>query len=73
MADPILFAGTVEWSGENPGISLKESPDGPFIALASFFRVVLSPYGRGHALVLLQSPQLADPPLEGDKLLPARQ
>jgi hypothetical protein len=64
MADPILFAGTVEWSGENPGISLKESPDGPFTVLASFFRVVLSPYGRGHALVLLQSPQLADPPLE---------
>ena len=24
MADPIVFPGTVEWSGENPGISLKE-------------------------------------------------
>jgi hypothetical protein len=57
MADTINFAGTVEWSGENPGISLKESPDGPFVALASFFRVVLSPYGRGHALVLMQAPQ----------------
>ncbi len=56
MADPIVFAGSVEWSGENPGISLKEKPDGPFVALASFFRVVLSPHGRGHALVLLQSP-----------------
>src|SRR2546429_8269974 len=52
MADPIVFAGNVEWSGENPGISLKETPDGPFVALASFFRVVLSPHGRGHALVL---------------------
>ena len=62
MADPILFPGTVEWSGENPGISLKERPDGPFTALASFFRVVLSPHGRGHALVLLQSPQEANPP-----------
>ena len=40
MADPIVFAGTVEWSGENPGISLKEVPDGPFVVLASFFRVV---------------------------------
>jgi hypothetical protein len=30
-------------AGENPGISLKEAPDGPFVALASFFRVVLSP------------------------------
>jgi hypothetical protein len=32
-----------------------------FVALASFFRVVLSPHGRGHALVLLQSPQEAHP------------
>jgi hypothetical protein len=64
MADPIVFAGTVEWSGENPGISLKQTPEGPFVTLASFFRVVLSPHGRGHALVLLQSPQDPDPPAE---------
>ena len=64
MADPIVFRGNVEWSGENPGVSLKETPDGPFVALASFFRVVLSPHGRGHALVLLQSPQDAAPPAE---------
>jgi hypothetical protein len=64
MAEPIVFPGTVEWSGENPGISLKETPDGPFVALASFFRVVLSPHGRGHALVLLQSPQDRDPPAQ---------
>lgn len=64
MADPINFTGTVEWSGENPGITLKEKPDGPFVALASFFRVVLSPHGRGHALVLLQSPQDAKPPAD---------
>src|ERR1700751_2134795 len=64
MADPIVFSGTVEWSGENPGISLKENPDGPFVTLASFFRVVLSPHGRGHALVLLQSPQDRAPPTE---------
>ncbi|MCW8088325.1 hypothetical protein [Sabulicella glaciei] len=57
MAEALVFPGTVEWSGENPGISLKESPDGPFTTLASFFRVVLSPHGRGHALVLLLSPQ----------------
>jgi hypothetical protein len=61
MADPIVFAGNVEWSGENPGISLKQRPDGPFTTLASFFRVVLSPHGRGHALVLMQSPQEAHP------------
>jgi hypothetical protein len=64
MAEPIVFNGTVEWSGENPGISLKEKPDGPFVTLASFFRVVLSPHGRGHALVLLQSPGDANPPAE---------
>jgi len=57
MADVMNFPGTVEWSGENPGISLKETPDGPFVTLASFFRVVLSPFGRGHSLVLLRSPQ----------------
>jgi len=60
MAEPIVFPGTVEWSGENPGISLKEQPDGPFTTLASFFRVVLSPHGRGHALVLMCAPQTAD-------------
>jgi hypothetical protein len=64
VADPTVFGGTVEWSGENPGISLKESPDGPFVVLASFFRVVLSPHGRGHALVLLQSPHEASAPAE---------
>ena len=64
MAEPIVFGGTVDWSGENPGISLKERPDGPFTTLASFFRVVLSPHGRGHALVLLQSPQDAAAPAE---------
>jgi hypothetical protein len=57
MADPIVFPGAVEWSGENPGISLKERADGSFVTLASFFRVVLSPHGRGHALVLLRAPQ----------------
>ena len=64
MADAIVFDGTVEWSGENPGISLKDSPDGAFVTLASFFRVVLSPHGRGHALVLLQSPSETSPPRE---------
>lgn len=64
MADATVFPGTVEWSGENPGISLKDDPDGPFVALASFFRVVLSPHGRGHVLVLLQSPNEANPPAD---------
>ena len=62
MANALNFPGTVEWSGENPGISLKETPDGPFVTAASFFRVVLSPFGRGHALMLAMSPQDAAPP-----------
>jgi len=56
MVYVIRFPGTVEWSGENPTISLKTDPNGPFTTLASFFRVVLSPHGRGHALVLVQPP-----------------
>ena len=56
MVEVIRFPGTVEWSGENPGIFLKSKPDGPFTTLASFFRVVLSPHGRGHVLVLVQPP-----------------
>lgn len=61
MTETTIFPGTVEWTGENPGISLKEDPNGPFTTLASFFRVMLSPHGRGHALVLLQSPGEASP------------
>ena len=53
-----IHPGQVDWSGENPGMYLKETADGPFVTLVSFFRVVLSPYGRGHALVLLESPGL---------------
>lgn len=58
------FPGSVEWSGENPLMSLKTTSDGPFVTLASFFRVMLSPHGRGHALILLQSPHDANPPPE---------
>jgi hypothetical protein len=68
MAETLVFPGKVEWSGENPGISLKEDPAGPFTTLASFFRVVLSPHGRGHALVLLLSPQDAAPPADRPNL-----
>jgi hypothetical protein len=54
---PAINSGTVDWSGENPCMYLKERDDGPFVTLASFFRVVLSPKGRGHALVLVEAPQ----------------
>jgi len=62
LADTLTFSGTVDWSGENQGIYLQEKADGPFVSMASFFRVVLSPHGAGHATVLMQSPQEANPP-----------
>jgi hypothetical protein len=59
MTTPTLtHPGVVDWSGENPGMYLKEKADGPFVTLVSFFRVVASPHGRGHALVLLEAPLL---------------
>ena len=51
--------GTVEWSGENPGIYLKDSEDGSWLALAVFFRVVTSPHGRGTGIVVLGAPDRA--------------
>jgi hypothetical protein len=56
MARPAINPGVVDWSGENPGMYLKETADGPFVTLISFFRVVLSPRGRGHAAFILQDP-----------------
>ena len=56
LASPI-HPGQVVWTGENPGILLKEDPDGPFSAIALFFRIYLSPAGRGTVLLLLDSPE----------------
>lgn len=49
-------SGSVDWSGENPGMYLKETADGPFVTWLTFFRVVLSPHGRGRGLVLVEAP-----------------
>ena len=54
-----LHPGRVDWTGENPGIMLKERPDGPWSALALFFRVAWSPQGRGTALMLYEAPDAA--------------
>ena len=35
---------------------LKETADGPFVTLVSFFRVVTSPHGKGHAAFMLLDP-----------------
>ncbi|MFT5116428.1 MAG: hypothetical protein ACI8P9_005799 [Parasphingorhabdus sp.] len=54
-----IHPGTVVWTGENPGILLKEDPDGPFSSIALFFRIFYSPVGRGTVLLLLQKPNEA--------------
>ena len=51
--------GQLDWSGDNPGIYLKQSADGPFISLMVWFRVALSPHGKGHAVVLFEDPTRA--------------
>jgi hypothetical protein len=59
MAEQPVFPGKIDWTGENPGMYLKETADGPFVTLLSFFRVMVSPFGRGHALVMVQDPATA--------------
>jgi hypothetical protein len=51
--------GTVEWSGENPGIYLKADPQDDYSVVALFFRIVLSPHGRGVGAVILGAPDSA--------------
>jgi len=51
--------GTVEWSGENPGIYLKADPQADYSVVALFFRIVLSPHGRGVRAVILRQPYSA--------------
>ncbi len=56
MTRPPINPGQVDWSGENPGMYLKQQADGPFTTLISYFRVVVSPHGRGHVVVALLEP-----------------
>ena len=51
--------GSVEWSGENPGIYLKSETDGDYSVLALFFRIVLSPHGQGIGAIILGDPNTA--------------
>ena len=60
MAERVpINPGTVEWSGDNPGIYLKLTGDGPYVALSLYFKVVLSPHGRGTAMLILGEPDAA--------------
>ena len=47
MARPPVNPNPIDWSGENPGITLKATVDGETTCLVSFFRVVVSPHGVG--------------------------
>src|SRR4051812_44888775 len=58
MARPPVNPNPVDWSGENPGITLKATVDGETTCLVSFFRVVVSPHGVGHAAFVLTDPML---------------
>jgi hypothetical protein len=52
--------GRVDWSGENPGIYLKhKESDEAYCVLSLFFRIVMSPYGRGNAAIVLGAPDVA--------------
>ena len=51
-----VVPGEVDWSGENPGMYLRESPEGQLTAMVNFFRVVVSPHGPGHAAFVLLDP-----------------
>jgi hypothetical protein len=51
-----IHPGEVDWTGENPGIYLKEREEGPWTGLMTFFRIVYSPHGMGHGIVVLDEP-----------------
>lgn len=55
MKSPI-HPGRVDWTGENPGIYLKDTQDGPWTGLATFFRIVYSPHGMGSGVLVLDQP-----------------
>jgi len=54
LNEPIT-PGTVDWTGENPGILLKDENNN-FSAMALFFRVAWSPVGQGQVLLLYGTP-----------------
>ncbi len=54
-----ITPGIVDWTGENPGILLKDL-EGNFSAMALFFRVAWSPVGQGQVLLLYGTPDRAE-------------
>lgn len=60
--------GTVDWTGENPGILLKDDA-GNFSAMALFFRVAWSPVGQGQVLLLYGTPGSVDGTAEAPNVI----
>lgn len=56
-----IYRGKVDWAGENPGMFLRATAEGPFVTLMVFFRIVISKFGRGTVLVLVEDPDTAEP------------
>ncbi len=67
LSEPIT-PGTVDWTGENPGILLKDDNDN-FSAMALFFRVAWSPVGQGQVLLLYGTPDQVEGPSDAPNVI----
>ena len=67
LNEPIT-PGVVDWTGENPGILLKDA-DGNFSAMALFFRVAWSPVGQGQVLLLYGTPDAVEGSAEAPNVI----
>lgn len=56
--------GRVDWTGDNPGIYLRETVNGPYVTLMVYFRIVYSKHGPGTAMLLLEDPYRTAPSSE---------
>ena len=53
MTEDVKIKKNILWSGENPIILLKDSPEAKETTAVGFFRVDYSPAGSGHALFIM--------------------
>ena len=54
-----IHPGQMFWTGDNPGIYLKATAEGPYTSLMLYFRISVSAHGPGHLLLLLEEPNHA--------------
>lgn len=67
LTEPVT-PGVVDWTGENPGILLKDAK-GNFSAMALFFRVAWSPVGQGQVLLLYGTPDQVEGPANAPNVM----